>query len=88
MYTSGVSLKCIDPSERSKKAEASLGQVMITQYGCLGQVAKPFCFAHAMGWCLQHACQGIGDWIGFYNHQCPHHALGMKTPADAYALAA
>ena len=30
----------------------------------------------------------IGDWIGFYNHQRPHQALGMKTPAEAYALAA
>lgn len=24
----------------------------------------------------------------FYNHQRPHQALGMKTPAEAYALAA
>ncbi len=37
---------------------------------------------------LQHASRVIGDWIGFYNHRRPHQALGMKTPAEAYALAA
>ncbi|MGV0964292.1 MAG: IS3 family transposase [Polynucleobacter sp.] len=37
---------------------------------------------------LQHASRVIGDWIGFYNHQRPHQALNMKTPAEAYALAA
>jgi putative transposase len=36
----------------------------------------------------QHAMRVIGDWIGFYNHRRPHQALGMKTPAQAYALAA
>jgi putative transposase len=37
---------------------------------------------------LQHASRVIGDWIGFYNTRRPHQALGMKTPAEAYALAA
>ena len=37
---------------------------------------------------LQHASRVIGDWIGFYNHQRPHQALGMRTPAEVYALAA
>ena len=37
---------------------------------------------------LQHASRVIGDWIGFYNTRCSHQALGMKTPAEAYALAA
>jgi len=37
---------------------------------------------------LQHASRVIGDWIGFYNHQRPHQALKMRTPAEAYALAA
>lgn len=36
----------------------------------------------------QHASRVIGDWIAFYNTQRPHQALGMKTPAEAYALAA
>ncbi|EGI77334.1 integrase core subunit [Hylemonella gracilis ATCC 19624] len=36
----------------------------------------------------QHACRVIADWIGFYNHRRPHQALGMKTPTEAYALAA
>jgi putative transposase len=37
---------------------------------------------------LQHASRVIGDWIGFYNKRRPHQALGMKTPAEAFALAA
>ena len=37
---------------------------------------------------LQHASRTIGDWIGFYNNRRPHQALGMKTPAKAFALAA
>ena len=37
---------------------------------------------------LQNASRVIGDWIGFYNHQRPHQALKMKTPAEAYALVA
>jgi putative transposase len=37
---------------------------------------------------LQHASRVIGDWISFYNNQRPHQALGLKTPAEAFALAA
>ncbi|WP_239224769.1 IS3 family transposase, partial [Comamonas aquatica] len=37
---------------------------------------------------LQHASSVISDWISFYNHQRPHQALKMKTPAQAFALAA
>jgi len=36
----------------------------------------------------QHATRVVGDWIQFYNHRRPHQALGMKTPSEAYALAA
>jgi len=36
----------------------------------------------------QHATRVIADWILFYNHRRPHQALGMKTPAEVYALAA
>ncbi|HEY0200009.1 MAG TPA: integrase core domain-containing protein [Rhodanobacter sp.] len=36
----------------------------------------------------QHASRVIGNWIAFYNYRRPHQALGMKTPAEAYALAA
>lgn len=36
----------------------------------------------------RHALRVIGDWIQFYNHRRPHQALGMKTPAEAHALAA
>lgn len=37
---------------------------------------------------LQHASRVTADWIGFDNHRHPHQALGMKTPTEAYALAA
>jgi putative transposase len=37
---------------------------------------------------LQDASRVIADWIGFYNHQRPHQALNMRTPSQAYALAA
>lgn len=37
---------------------------------------------------LQHTSRVIGDWIGFYNHRRPHQALGLTTPAMAFALAA
>ena len=36
----------------------------------------------------QHASRVIEEWIRFYNTRRPHQALGMKTPAMAYALAA
>ena len=125
-------------SGRSKTAEAALEQALITRYGCLGRVTKPFLLRSDNGLVftsrsytalvksyglqqefitpyspeqngmvervirtlkdqcvhrhrfesLQHASRVIGDWIGFYNHQSPHQSLGMKTPAEAYALAA
>lgn len=37
---------------------------------------------------IQHAGRAISDWITFYNHQRPHQALKMKTPAQAFALGA
>lgn len=37
---------------------------------------------------LQHASRVIGEWIQFYNHQQPHHAQEMKTPDEAFSLAA
>ncbi|AMN46235.1 integrase [Steroidobacter denitrificans] len=36
---------------------------------------------------LQHASRMIADWIQFYNVQCLHQTLAMKTPAQAYTLA-
>jgi transposase InsO family protein len=30
----------------------------------------------------------IGDWISFYNNRRPHQALAMRTPAEAFRLAA
>lgn len=37
---------------------------------------------------LQNASRVIAEWIGFYNNRRPHQALGMKTSAEAIALAA
>jgi putative transposase len=37
---------------------------------------------------IQHATRAVSDWISFYNHRRPHQALDMKTPAEAFALAA
>lgn len=37
---------------------------------------------------IQHAARVIGDWIGFYNNLRPHQALAMRTPAEAFKLAA
>ena len=37
---------------------------------------------------LQHAICVISDWIGFYNQRRPHQALGIKTPVEAFKLAA
>ena len=37
---------------------------------------------------LHHASRVISDWIDFYNRRRPHQALGMKTPAETFALAA
>jgi len=36
----------------------------------------------------RHASRVISNWIMFYNNRRPHQALGMKTPAMVYALAA
>ena len=37
---------------------------------------------------LDEAKSAIGRWVDWYNYQRPHQALGMKTPAEAYKLAA
>ena len=37
---------------------------------------------------LAHADRAISDWIQFDNHRRPHQALGMRTPAAAFELAA
>ena len=37
---------------------------------------------------IQHAARVIGDWISFYNNRRPHQALAMRTPAEAFRLAA
>ena len=37
---------------------------------------------------IQHAVRAIGDWISFYNHRRPHHALAVRTPTEAFRSAA
>ena len=38
--------------------------------------------------CIQHATCAICACISFYNTRRPHQALDMKTPAEAFTLAA
>ena len=130
----GIWAAVVDP-ERPRRRWSS---ALITRYGCLGRVNKPFllrsenglgftsrsdtalvksyglqqefitpyspeqntmvergilplkdpCVRRQRFESLQHASRVIDDWIGFYNHQRPHQSLGIKTPAEAYALAA
>lgn len=55
---------------------------------CVIRTLKEQC-AHRLRFkTLQHASRIIGGWIGFFNHRRPHQALGIKTPAKAYVLAA
>lgn len=49
---------------------------------------KDHCVHHHRSETLERAARVIGDWIGFNNNQRPHQALGMKTSAEAFALAA
>ena len=37
---------------------------------------------------LTEARFAIGKWIEFYNNERPHQVFKLKTPAEAYALAA
>jgi len=37
---------------------------------------------------MQNAAHAIGDWIQFYNVRRQHQALAMRTPAEAFRLAA
>ncbi|WP_197703916.1 integrase core domain-containing protein [Cohaesibacter sp. ES.047] len=37
---------------------------------------------------IKHANRVISDWIAFYNNYRPHQALAMRTPAEAFKLAA
>ena len=37
---------------------------------------------------LAHADRAIGNWIGFYDNKRSNQALGMRTPAAAFELAA
>ena len=49
---------------------------------------KEPCVHHHRFESQQNAMRIIEDRINFYNNRKPHHALGMKTPAQAYQLAA
>ena len=37
---------------------------------------------------LAHASRVIGDWIQLYNQKRPHQAIAMRTPNEAFKLAA
>ncbi len=55
---------------------------------CVIRALKEQCVHRHRSESLQHASRLIGDCIHFYNHRRPHQALNMKTPAEAFALAA
>ena len=55
---------------------------------CVIRTMKEQCVHRHRFESLQHASCVIGDWIGFHNHRRPHQALAMRTPAEAYTLAA
>lgn len=125
-------------SGRATTAGSALEQALITRFGTLGRVPRPFllrsdnglvfcsrhyralvrsyglqqefitpytpeqngivervirtlkeqCVHRARFETLQHATRAVADWIRFYNTRRPHQALAMRTPAEAYALAA
>ena len=61
------------------------------QNGMIERVIRPLkeqCMHRHRFETQQHAARVIGRWIRFYNTRSPHQALGMKSPAMAYALAA
>ena len=61
------------------------------QNGILGRVIrilKELCVQHYRFETIRHASQVIADWIQFYNSQIPHQALGIRTTAEHYQLAA
>ncbi len=69
----------------------SLAVIIPQQNGMIERVFRPLkeqCVHRHRFETLQHASRVIADWIGFYNYRRPHQALGMKTPAEASALAA
>ncbi|WP_354002448.1 integrase core domain-containing protein [Pseudogemmobacter faecipullorum] len=37
---------------------------------------------------IRHATRAISDWISFCNNRRPHQALAMRSPAEAFRLAA
>ena len=53
---------------------------------CLIRTIKEQCVHRYRFESLQHANWMLSDWIPFYNEARPHQALGMKIPAEAYAL--
>ncbi|WP_229804674.1 integrase core domain-containing protein [Paludibacterium paludis] len=50
-------------------------------------VKEPCVYRHRFE-SLTHASRVMADWISFYNNRRPYQALGMKTPARIYELAA
>jgi putative transposase len=57
--------------------------------GCAGSLATTqYCQTAKRADQQEAATRAIGDWISFYNHRHPHQALDMKTPAEAFELAA
>jgi putative transposase len=52
------------------------------------RMIKDQCFYRHRFESLHHVSRVISDWNGFYNQRRPHQTLGMKTPVEAFKLAA
>jgi putative transposase len=55
---------------------------------CVIRTLKEQCIHRHRFESIQHASRVIADWISFYNNRRPHQALAMRTPAEAFTLAA
>ena len=55
---------------------------------CLTRSLKEQCVHRHRFERQRHAMRDVADWIQFYDHRRPHQAIGMKTHAEAYDLAA
>ena len=70
-------------SGKASTAAAALEQALIPRYGTLGRVPAPFLLRSDNG--LVFTSRALKEQCA---HRRPHPALGMRTPAEAYALAA
>jgi transposase InsO family protein len=79
---------CIFHSDRGSQYCSHDYQKILREHERVIRTLKEQCIHRQRFDSIQHATRAIGDWISFYNNRRPHQALDMKTPAEAFALAA